>query len=433
MLRSFAAVLSLMVLSGFFYGCSSTRVLTPTESYMCGRYDNAYKSFEEDLKATNEEDNDFVLKNYYVASAAMMCGDLDTVEKSTRSAIKVGKSNLGEEEGMASLAVRESIRVYKGEPYEKAMAGFYAGFAAYHKKDYETAIIYLKNSLLFDKAGEEGYRDDFAATHYLLAKCYQKLGMKDEYRITTDKVAKVSPGAAEMLKKSNKNNILIFMELGQVGQKRPDRYVAAYDEFYPIPSVEDHCIFYVDGKELGTSVNLLDLDHQGETRGVAVGKASSQTAKGALSFAAGLVPIVGNLAQAAVHETIAAQDFRQWFLLPKNITVFEGRLEPGTHTLAIKFFGAGDQELKRFEQVHYYVPIIKGKETVLYLRGTENRHNTYAATKPTEKDLKDKLDIPFQCVSYPADPKASFDKFILSSTSIWNPASDNKNQFIDRD
>jgi len=433
MQRGFAAVVSLIFLSGFFFGCASTRVLTPTESYLCGRYDDAYKSFEGDVKTANpEEDGDYVLKNYYLASAALMSGDYDTLEESARSAMKVAKSNLGETEGMASMAVRESIRIYKGEPYEKAMAGYYAGLSAYYKGDYEAAVVYLKNSLLFDKGSEEGHRDDFAATLYLLAKCYQKLGMTDEYLILTDKVAKLSPGAAEMLRNSAKNNILVFVELGQIGQKRPDRYVAAYDEFYPIPSIENHCILYANDKEIGTSADLLDLNHQGETRGVAAGKAASQTAKGAASFAAGLIPVVGNLAKATVHATIAAQDFRQWFLLPKKIAVFEGRLEPGHHTLVVKFFGAGAQELKRFEQVHYYIPIIEGKETVLYLRGSENRHNAYTAKK-TESGIKDKLDIPFQCNTYPADPQASFDKFMLSTIMTWNPSSDTPGQFVDRD
>lgn len=67
-----------------------------------------------------------------------------------------------------SLWVREAIKDFKGEPYERVMAYYYRGLLYLKAGDYENARASFKGGLLQDSfAEEEQYRADFALMPFL--------------------------------------------------------------------------------------------------------------------------------------------------------------------------------------------------------------------------------------------------------------------------
>ncbi|CAA7620860.1 conserved hypothetical protein [Candidatus Terasakiella magnetica] len=77
-------------------------------------------------------------------------------------------ANTPEAEKARSIWVKESIKDFKGEPYERVMAYYYRGLLYLRAGDYENARASFKGGMLQDTlAAEEQYRADFALMPFL--------------------------------------------------------------------------------------------------------------------------------------------------------------------------------------------------------------------------------------------------------------------------
>src|SRR6478735_6483755 len=89
----------------------------------------------------DKTDENYVLNNARLGSTALADYDLDTAESAFLNAYEVIHStgvNSGGR-GAAAAIFNEKMKVWKGEPFEKAMVNYYLGLVYYMRHDYENA------------------------------------------------------------------------------------------------------------------------------------------------------------------------------------------------------------------------------------------------------------------------------------------------------
>jgi hypothetical protein len=76
-----------------------------------------------------------------------------------------------------SLFGAETVKVYKGDPYERAMNALLLGLLFLNDNDVDNALACFKNAGLADSdVAQDTYKSDFAMLQALEAKCYQLRG-----------------------------------------------------------------------------------------------------------------------------------------------------------------------------------------------------------------------------------------------------------------
>lgn len=126
------------------------------------------------------------------------------------------------------LFVKEAVKDFKGEPYERAMAYFYRGLLYLREGDYDNARASFKGGLLQDSFAEEDQnRADFALLAYLqgwASRCRGNTATAEEdfkeFRAINDSFPLPGPD----------DNVLVLVETGSA----PVKYSAA-DENSSVP------------------------------------------------------------------------------------------------------------------------------------------------------------------------------------------------------
>ena len=147
----------------FASGCASKAQRageSAVQAYFAGDPARAVKELKPLAQKTDEN---FVLNNARLGSAALVQYDLDQAENAFLRAYEVLNS-FGVNSGGRSLGavlVDEKIRVWRGEPFERAMLNFYLGLVYYMRHDYENARAAFENSLFkLRDYGESKNKDD---------------------------------------------------------------------------------------------------------------------------------------------------------------------------------------------------------------------------------------------------------------------------------
>src|SRR6266480_1549320 len=107
-------------------------------------------------------DEDYVLNNVRLGSAALVDYDLPEAESAFYRAYEVINSVNVNDAGRSSAAVflAEKLKVWKGEPFERAMTNFYLGVIYYINRDYSNARAAFENSLFkLRDYGDNGAKD----------------------------------------------------------------------------------------------------------------------------------------------------------------------------------------------------------------------------------------------------------------------------------
>src|SRR6185437_12430778 len=139
-------------------------------------------------------------------SAALAAYDLKTAEEAFVRSYEVINS-VGVNDGGRSLGaalVSENIKVWKGEPFERAMVNFYLGVIYYMHHDYANARGAFENALFKLRDYGEGDQKDkyqtvesnFVLGYLMLARCYQQLGKPDQAQKNFDRVTTLRPDLA---------------------------------------------------------------------------------------------------------------------------------------------------------------------------------------------------------------------------------------------
>ena len=354
----------------FFAGCSTRIPPAAIEAYDRCDFSSAVKILK---KRADQGDKDQVLYLLALLSSSMRAGDWAQVEASSKSALDIMWGYSGQGRGAASLASSESIKVFKGEPFEKAMAGVYAGIYYFNRKDYDNARAAFNKALLAMAQKQESTREDFALAYFLLAKTESVLKNDDNARIALQKASKIYPYESTLfdLDFVRKSNAIFLLELGRAPQKARtgpgDSLIAWMRRSYPERSAQ----VFVKNQAIGRPLEIADLTAQAASKG-RTGKDKVQATKGVAREVSTVTAIVAADAASRGNKTagwvalgaglfaVANQsqaDVRQWEFLPDLILATGAKIAPGPYAFRAEFFDAGNASLSHLRQSwEYTVP-----------------------------------------------------------------------------
>ena len=242
-------------------GCAAKQdviVERAVSSYFAADYERAMHELE---PLTKKADENFVVNNLRFGSAALADYALDDAEAAFLRAYEVINST-GVNDGGRTLGatlVDEKIKIWKGEPFERAMANFYLGLIYYMRHEYDNARGAFENALFKLRDYDPELKDNspevdsnFALATLMLAKSYQRLGRDDLAAANFQNIReKQSPLAgladAEM---NAKSNLLLVVDFGY-GPRKVTDFDGAIVGFSPKPMDEGLIpppLVRVDGK-----------------------------------------------------------------------------------------------------------------------------------------------------------------------------------------
>src|SRR4051812_30640011 len=230
-------------------GCAATkeerRANKAVDDYLYGNYARAAAKLK---PLADKTDENYVLNNARLGSTALADYDLDTAEGAFLNAYEVINStgvNSGGR-GAAAAIFNEKMKVWKGEPFEKAMVNYYLGLVYYMRHDYENARAAFENSLFKlrdygeSKNKDDEYRkieSDFALGYLMLAKSFQRLGDDQAARKNFDRAAELRPNLKSLadVKRNAESNVLLVVDFGRGPKRKTNDYDGAFVGFVPRP------------------------------------------------------------------------------------------------------------------------------------------------------------------------------------------------------
>jgi tetratricopeptide (TPR) repeat protein len=212
-------------------GCAADQAIDQAVSdYWIGDYPGARNLLR---PLADKTDENFVLNNCRLGSVDLADYHVNDAQKDFLRAYEVinsvGVNNGGRTLG--AVVIDEKIKIWKGEPFERAMANFYLGLTYYMQQDYPNARAALENALFkLRDYGEEANQGDqysqvesnFALGFLMLAKCYQRLDRADDARKDFDRAVQLRPDLANLADFgiNQKSNVLLVIDFGYGPYKR---------------------------------------------------------------------------------------------------------------------------------------------------------------------------------------------------------------------
>jgi tetratricopeptide (TPR) repeat protein len=387
-------------------GCDAAQkreitIVRAVQDYFDGDYGAAANKLSPLAQQPNE---DFVVNNLRLGSVLLPPYELDDAEAAFLRAWEVinstGVNNGGRTLG--AVLVDEKIKVWKGEPFERAMASFYLGLIYYIRGDYGNARGAFENALFKlhdvdpDKGKDAGSQDvesNFALASLMLAKSYQHLGREDLARANFDYVAQNNRALAPLAnyERNTDSNLLLVIDYGHGPHKVADGDGAVVG-FAPNPIEEGPMPLprvIVDGNRIETDpfahppVDLLAMAQDRKWQSIDTLRAIKSAVGTGLLIGGGIegirgangsgarqrtdLMVAGGLAAAGLLLKATSQaDIRQWEMLPRTTFVIPLHVQPGTHDVTVEFPGlyGGVRQTWR----HLAVPESKGAEATYYFR-----------------------------------------------------------------
>jgi tetratricopeptide (TPR) repeat protein len=365
--------------------------------FYSGDFDGAAHAYKPLAEKTDE---DFVLNNVRLGTAYLMDYNLNDAEAAFLRAYEVinsvGVNNGGRSVG--AVLVDEKIKIWKGEPFERAMANYYLGLIYYMRGDYNNARAAFENALFklrdYDPDKDDGARKErlesnFVLAYVMLGKCFQRLDRPDLARANFAKAHKLRPDLQNLLDYSwnESSNVLLVVEVGY-GPRKVTTYNGAIAGFAPTPKEAGPVplpTVLMDGRPLAMhqlnrpTIDLLAMAQDRKWQDIdtirtiksTVGKGMMvgggvMIAKGAHERGSrqrtDLMVGAGLLLTGALLEASSQADVRQWEILPRTVFLLPLRLPPGRHDLTIEF--PGDRNLRQ-TWLGVYVPK-RGEATYLF-------------------------------------------------------------------
>lgn len=371
----------IVVLVALLAGCGPTKqqqiANRAVSDYFAGDYAAAAHRLQ---KIADKTDENFVLNNLRLGSAALVDYDLDQAESAFVRAYEVINS-VGVNDGGRSLGavlVDEKIKIWKGEPFERAMANFYLGLVYYMQQDYGNARGAFENALfkLRDystdekKSAAKDYRDvesNFAVAALMLGKCWQRLGREDLARANFQRAGELQPSLKALADydRNRESNVLLVIDLGHAPQKVTDfdgsiiGFAPTPQQIGPLP----RAIVRVDGKTARDASQIaeptIDLvamaaDRRWQSidtiRAIKSGFGTGLLAAGAYEGMRGLngrgsaqrrdlTASAALLGAGLLLKATSQADVRQWEMLPRTVYLIPMRLPSGAHDITIEFPG----------------------------------------------------------------------------------------------
>lgn len=351
----------------------------------------------------NEGQRNRVLNDMEVATIAFSAGHLRQAEillSDAQQQIETIYADNPAAQAARSNFVPEASKDFKGDPYERAMVGYYLGLTDLAKGDYDNARAGFRFASLQDTmSASEVYQDDMALMHYLIGWTHWCEGNRQSAKEEFSRAGAIRP---QLVPPAAGDNLLMIGELGNAPQK-----VAAgqYNEllgYRPGPSTAVQQVAFAIGNRQVAGRVAEDLYFQASTRGgaavdsIRAGKANfrqgaekiadvasgvtgvaagaaylsalngnSKDTKGllAVSVVAGLTSLVST---SVAKNTETAADARAWSSLPGAVHIATGALTKPTVSVEAGFFSADGRPLQSQVMIQHTPP--KGTCTLAYAK-----------------------------------------------------------------
>lgn len=357
-------------------GCGTTTSVDPEaeRSYLSDKPVAAHHFFR---KVVREGERSHVLNRLHAGLVAMELGDNRVAAQTFDEALLTIETIYGGNEQAKKARgtfTAEDRKVFRGEPYERAMAFYYRGVLYLMEGDYENARASFKSGGLQDTLAEqEEFRQDFALLEFLEGWSSQCNGDRN---LAKDAYALAKGNNDGLIVPNADHNLLLLADVGHAPVKTAE---GRHKELLKVKGNSRKGIKSARAQINGTAVSLPNGESvlwQATSRGgrevdsVLAGKANfKETAKGtaeaaammssastALSqmhatqgnydvaratagfgAAAGLISVFSQMASDAAKP---AADIRQWGNLPEDVLYGTARVE-----------GDGTAEVVRFDNV----------------------------------------------------------------------------------
>ena len=367
-LRTSACICGLMLL---LVGCANKNAQV-VELAVQDYYAADYPAAAEKLRPLSEKtDENFVLNNLRLGSTLLPGYQLDDAEAAFLRAWEVINSTGVNAGGrtLGAVLVDEKVKIWKGEPFERAMVNFYLGLIYYMREDYNNARAAFENALfkLRDYKDPKNKSPDyseqesnFVAALVMLGKSWQKLGRDDLARATFDRIVELRSelqGLADYERNAT-SNLLLVIDFGYGPQKVSD-FDGSIVGFSPAPAqagMLPEPRVMLDGQFVDTAgldrapFDLLAMaqDRRWQSidtiRAVKSGIGTGLLYGGAATGLYGLdrgndaaYAGLGMMAAGLLLKATSQADVRQWEMLPRTTYLLPLRVEPGTHDLVVDF------------------------------------------------------------------------------------------------
>jgi len=345
-------------------------------AYMAGDFDVAAVKLRELAEEKNE---DFVLNNCRLGSTTLAQYHLDEAEAAFLRAYEVINS-VGVNDGGRSLGavlVDEKIKVWKGEPFERAMTSYYLGLIYYIQQDYNNARASFENALFKLRANtsEKDEKNDYASQEsnfvlatIMLGKCWTHLGRDDLAQANFARAKQLRPNLHEIvdLQRNKESNILLVVDFGY-GPRRATEFDGSIVGFKPTPDeagMIPQPLVMVDGARfpLGQldipTIDLLAMAQDRRWQSLDTLRAVKSAVGTGLILAGAYEGMRGagghgsgqrrDLTAAAILlgsglllKATSQADIRQWEMLPRTTFVIPLKLPSGKHDVTIDFPDVG--------------------------------------------------------------------------------------------
>ena len=317
----------------------------------------------------DKTDENFVLNNCRLGSAALADYELDEAEAAFLKAYEVINS-VGVNEGgrsVGAVLVDEKLKIWKGEPYERAMANFYLGLVYYMRHDYNNARAAFENALFKlrdygdDKDKKDDYRrveSNFALACVMLGRCWQRLGREDLAKANFERAVSLHGwlGSLADYKTNGESNVLLVVEFGR-GPRKLTNWDGAIVGLGPTPAQEGPVpepSMRVDGRTVPLDgmnrppVDLLALAQDRRWQSID----TIRTVKSAIGtglIAAGAIDAATDdrhrragtdlalVGAGLLLKATSQADVRQWEMLPRTVFLIPLKLPPGKHDITVRF------------------------------------------------------------------------------------------------
>jgi tetratricopeptide (TPR) repeat protein len=313
-------------------------------------------------------DENFVLNNARLGSAALVQYDLDQAENAFLRAYEVLNS-FGVNSGGRSLGavlVDEKIRVWRGEPFERAMLNFYLGLVYYMRHDYGNARGAFENALfkLRDYADSADQKKDdytevesnFALAAIMLGKSWQRLGRDDLARAAFAHVTEMRPSLSPLADydRNERSNLLLVVDFGY-GPRKVTNFDGAISGFEPKPEHEGMIPppqILLDGRRLDLDginqppVDLLALAQDRRWQSIDTIRTIKSVVGTGLIYGGAYEAVRkdGNdgtalalIAAGLLLKATSQADVRQWEMLPRTVFLLPLQVPPGRHDITVEF------------------------------------------------------------------------------------------------
>ncbi len=369
--RSNRASLCLLSVLVVIVGCGGGGRESPQVMFAQCRYAEAERILR--YMVPDASHKDYALCELMYASAAFEGGDYAGASDAMRDAAKA-MEKIGGGEDAAAVMGSESSKVYRGDPYEKAMAHLYSGILALRRQDDERALACFRRATVADQSTRtenEEQTKDFAAGHWFAALAYQRLGEPENARVRLQQAAKYAGWSdVPTVKLLAEANVCLLIESGAGCYKTASGPGGSVCTIEALPDPVSQVTVQCDAVPLGEALMLDDLHVEAVAHGW--GEMDSlRLTKGITREIISRAPFI-SMFSSTIH---SEADLRAWTFLPRNLYVWSGRIEPGLHTIALRCRNAKGEPLAEYDQLWFYVPVRKDKLNVMAFRIVPYRQN----------------------------------------------------------